>query len=275
MSYLKVNLNRPAELSAGAGSGKNRVIIVDADDVLVYPPRDNGGVKLNGNFVMKSNAKMYEFYTTKSKADAPVEADGDEDSITMKQMFNAQHPGNGLPVKEFVQNWLSRNCYVLHQSCGDDYWEVVGTPCAPVQLKPSKQDNNDARFWSLKFEAFAKSRFIPGHYEGEIIFTNPFAVVSATSVIVNTTTNSQYRLPSTASATSVAFNSTITAEDGDIITLIGGGGATAATLAQVATGNTQVLLKSGTTWTALDGAVIQFEIFKAGAVTLFMELSRG
>lgn len=274
MGYLKVNLNRPAEISAGAGSGKNRVIIVDAEDVSVYPPRDASGVRMVGNFVMKPNAKMYEFYTTKSKAEAPVESEGDEDSISMKQIFKAQHPGNGLAVKEFVQNWTSRNCYVLHQACGDDFFEVVGTPCAPVQLKPTKQDNNDGRMWMMNFEAFAKTRFIPGHYEGALIFDAPTAVTDATDIDIDTDVSSQYKLPATSSATSAAFG-TIDANDGDIITLIGSGGTTATTLAQGFSGTKMVALKSGTTWAALDGAVLQLQVFKAGAVTLFVELSRG
>lgn len=272
--YVKVNLNRPAEISAGAGSGKNRVIIIDASDVVVYPPRDPNGVKMLGNFVLKPNAKMYEFYTTKSKAEAPVESDGDEDSISMKQMFNAQHPGNSLPVKEFVQNWLSKNCYVLHQACGDDFFEVVGTPCAPVQLKPSKQDNNDGRHWTMKFEAFAKSRFIPGHYEGALVFTAPTAVVDATGIDLDTLVSSQYKLAATTAATVAAFDDVTGVNDGDIITVIGSGGSTATTLAQIFTGTKLIALKNGTTWTALDGAVIQFQVFKAGASTLFVELSR-
>ena len=275
--YLFPNLTKPAGISPGSGSGKSRVIIVNAADVAVggYPLRDASGVKMLGNFVMKANARMVEFYTTKSKGEAPVESDGDEDSISIKQMFNTQYPGNKLEGKEFVQNWLGKDVYILHQGCDDtSSWEVMGTPCAPLQLKPSKTDNNDAKFWALKFEAYAKSNYVPGHYEGELVFIAPAAVADATEIAVDTAVNSQYKLASTASATVAAFD-TVDANDGDIITVIGSGGTTATTLAQTFTGTKLVALKGGTTWTALDGAFIHLQVFKAGATTLFVELSRG
>lgn len=274
MTYVKVNLNKPSGISAGAGSGKNRVIIIDADDVSVFPPRDGSGVNMLGNFVFKPNAKMYEFYTTKSKGEAPVESDGDEDSVTIKQMFNTQHPGNKLEAKEFVQNWLGKSVYILHSGCADDFIEVMGTPCAPLQLKPSKTDTNDARFWALKFEAFAKSSYVPGHYTGELIFNAPAAIADPSEFDIDTEDNNQYKLAPTSAATTIGIAS-VDANDGDIITLIGSGGTTAAVLEQNLSTGILVALKNGTDWTALDGAVIQFQVFQAGGTKVLFELSRG
>jgi ABC-type uncharacterized transport system ATPase component len=50
-------------------------------------------------------------------------------------------------------------------------------------------------------------------------------------------------------------------EDGDVITLVGGGGAGPLTLANSST--TGVLLKNATTWTALDGATITLKVVEA------------
>lgn len=217
---------------------------------------------------------MVKLYTTKSKGSAPVESDGEEDSINMKQKFETQHPGNRLEIKEFIQNWLGKDVYIIHGSCADDFREVMGTPCAPLQLKPSKTDSNDARFWTLMFEAFATSQYLPGHYEGDLVYIDPVAVSDAEAIAVDTEVNSQYKLAATTTATDAAFDS-VDANHGDIITLIGQGGTTATTLAQnLATGDVLVALKSGTTWTALDGAVIHLQVFKAGAKTILTELSR-
>lgn len=271
--YVNVNLSKPAGISPGTGSGKDRVVIVNADDVLVYPPRDDKGVKVAGTFVLRDNAKMIEIYTTKSKGEATVESDGDEDSINIKQMFKCQHPGNSLEVKEFIQNWLGKNVYVFHTSCADGFAEVMGTPCAPLQVKPAKQDSNDGRFWTLNFEAYASSQYLPGHYLGDFVFEAPATVADATVIDIDTAVNTQYKLAATTSATAAAFDA-VSANHGDIVTLIGQGGTTATTLAQNIVGTKLVVLKSGTTWTALDGSVIHLQIFKAGAVTIFTELSR-
>lgn len=271
---LKINLTAPTGISAGAGSGKDQVTIVLAEDVAVFPPRDGSGVKMDGNFVMKAGAKMVTLYTTKSKGEAPVTTDGDEDSISIKQMFNTQHPGNRLEVKEFVQNWLGKNVYILHKACQDDFFEVMGTPCAPLQLKPEKTDTNDARFWSLKFEAFAKSAYVPGHYEGELVLGAPAAVVDVTEIAMFEDNGFQFKLPATATSEDIGVNG-MDHKHGAFITLIGGGGVDPSVVSQGVAGAVTFVLKNGTAWTALENAVLQLQVFKAGATTYLFELSRG
>lgn len=272
--YVKVNLDKPAGISPGSAAPKrNKVVIIDSEDILVMPPRDGSSVNMVGNFVMKTGAKMIEFYVTKSKVSAPFETDGEEDSISIKQMFECQVPGNELSLKEFVQNWLGRNVIIIHESCTDDFKEVVGTTCAPLQMKPAKQDNNDGRHYALKFEQFAKSAWLPGHYTGEYIFEAPFAVSDAEVIPLLKANGAQYKLPAT-STTTVAGIDDIDFDHGTYVTLIGQGGTTPTTLANGTAGAATVALKSGTTWTALDGAVLQLQVFKAGATTYLLELSR-
>lgn len=274
MTYIKVNLDKPAGISPGSAAPKrNKVVIIDSDDILVMPPRDGNSVNMVGNFVMKAGAKMIEFYVTKSKVSAPFETDGDEDSISIKQMFECQVPGNELPLKEFVQNWLGKNVIIIHESCTDDFKEVVGTTCAPLQMKPAKQDNNDGRFISLKFEQFAKSAWLPGHYTGEYIFQSPVVLGFGTEITIAKEDGYQYQLPATAETDAITVN-TIDLDHGAFVTLIGKGGAAPLTLPNGTAGAVTVALKSGTTWTALDGAVIQLQVFKAGATTYLLELSR-
>lgn len=274
MTYIKVNLDKPAGISPGSAAPKrNKVVIIDADDISVMPPRDESSVNMVGNFVMKPGAKMIEFYVTKSKVSAPFETDGEEDSISIKQMFECQVPGNELPLKEFVQNWLGRNVIIIHESCTDDFKEVVGTTCAPLQMKPAKQDNNDGRHYALKFEQFAKSAWLPGHYTGEYIFAAPYTVSDATAIAMNPLNGSQYKLPATSSATSAEVAS-VSQSHGQIVTLIGSGGTTPTVLAPGDNGDVAVILRNATNWTALDGAVIQFQVYAGGALTYLIELSR-
>jgi hypothetical protein len=273
--YVKVNLARPIGISPGSGSGMDKVIIIDADDVLVYPPRDANGVKHLGSFVMKPNGFFHEMYTTKSKGSAAVESDGDEDSVSIKSMFETQHPGNKAEVKEFVQNWLGRNVYILHKSCDQDYYEVIGTPCSPLQLKPSRTLNNDAKFWMLKFEAFAKSNFVPGDYYGEIVTTAPTAVADATSIEVTEENGYQYRLPVTNAVTVLAIDDAVfDLVHNDIITFIGSGGTNPLVINSVDTGTLRFIQEKGFSWTALNGSVINYRVYKDGGVFYLIELSR-
>lgn len=274
MTYIRTNVAKPVGKSAGAASPKEpNVTIIATSDIATWPARDDKGVLIAGNFVLKAGAKAISVYMTSSKIKAPYESDGDEDSISVKHKFEGEHPGNELEINEFVQNWIGEPCIIIHGSCSDAYRKVAGTKCAPLQLKPSGQDDNDGRKHMLVFEQFAKTGYLPGHYTGAIPTADPFAVVSSTAVALSPANGYIYQLPSLAVTASIAV-ATNTLEHGDIVTLIGGGGVAPATLA-TGVANLSAVLVSGSTWTGLAGATINLKVFKAGAVTLFIEQSRG
>ena len=271
--YIATNVAKPVGTSAGAAAPKDpNVAIIAVDDIQTWPQRDDKGVLVSGNIVMKAGKTPTLVYMTASKIKAPVESDGDEDSISLKHKFEGEHPGNSLEIAEFVQNWLGKPCIIVHGSCSDSYRKIAGTKCAPLQLKPSSQDDNDGRKQMLVFEQFAKTGSVPAHYTGVVPTADPFAVVSTTAVALSPTNGYVYQLPSLAVTAAVTI-ATSTLEHGDVVTLIGGGGVAPATLASGVT-DKAALLSAGSTWTGLAGATINLKVFKAGAVTLFIEQSR-
>jgi len=271
--YVKTNLTKAAGISPGSAAPKNTIVLVEAQD-LIFPESDSKGVKLIGVPTLVEGGKFITIYSTKSKTEASMETDGDEDMMNFASKFVAQHPGNGLPLKEFVQNWTGKDIVIFHKACGDNFWEVMGTPCSPLQLKATKQDNNDGRFFNLSFEPFAKSGFVPKHYEGDIPFELPHAIADIEDVDLTVANGIQYKVPSLDVTAALSVGS-IDLAQGTHITFIGGGGDAPATIANGVAGEVTVLLKNGTTWTALSGAMIHFQVFLAGATKYLVELSRG
>lgn len=272
---MKVNLAKASGSSApGAAAPKNEIIIMEAEDIKVFPISDEKGVVIQGSFTMHPGAKMITVYSTKSKTDASMETEGDEDMMSFKSKLVLQHPGNSKEVKEFVQYWTGKNVVAMHKACGETDYEVMGTPCSPLQLKSAKQDNNDGRMWTLTFEPFAKSGFVPKIYSGAVVFAEPTVVALATAVALTTANGLQYVLPSLAVTAAIGVAGTVTLNHGDIVTLIGGGGANPATLASGVAGGVTTILVGGTTWAALANSVIHLRVFKAGATTFLVELSR-
>jgi hypothetical protein len=274
--YAKVSVPKSQGIAPGAAAAKDpNVTIVDVDDILFFPPRDSKGIVMVGDFAMKPGAKMIQFYATKSKISAPYTSDGDEDSISIKQAFEAQHPGNAKEIREFIQNWLGKNVIIIHGSCAEPEKQVVGTKCAPLQLKPEGKDDNDGRMHMLKFEAFAKSSFLPGIYNGSLVLDAPTAVADVAEVAVDTEVNTQYKLPVGTAGTgaSIAFD-TVTATDRDHITLIGSGGADVHSIEAGVAGSVTVILRNGSLWAALENSVITFEYVNGGATKYLVELSR-
>lgn len=270
---MKVNLNKPVLANAGAASGKSDIIIIDVQDIEVFPQSDENGVVMEGSFVLAAGEKMYKIYGTKSKTEASMETEGDEDMMSFKSKIVVMHPGNTREVKEFVQEWTGKDIIVMHKGCGESTWEVMGTPCAPLQLKTTKKDDNDGRSYNLTFEPFAKSGFVPKIYEGAVVFAEPFVVAAADAVVLSPANGLQYRLPALAVTEVIGFDG-VTLEHGKTVTLIGQGGAAPATLASAVSGDATVVLKDATTWVAVAKAVIHLKVFKAGATTYLFELSR-
>lgn len=273
--YNKVTVTKPAGISAGSASAKDpNVTIFDFNDVLYFPPRDSKGIVMAADIVMKPNTSMIQVYMTKSKISAPYTSDGDEDSISIKNGFEGQHPGNRTEIKEFIQNWLGKDVGIIFGSCSETEKEVIGTPCAPLQLKPEKKDDNDGRFHMLKFEAFAKSNLLPATYTGALTLAAPTAVASPTGVDIDTAASSQYKLAANAAGDPITFDALAGADRGTF-TLIGSGGADPAERAAGVAGTATVILTAGATWVALDGAFITFEYVNGGGTKYLVEKARG
>lgn len=272
---MKVNFNKPTGSSnPGAAAAKGEVVIFEFLPGFIFPSSDAGGVLIEGSFVLPSGDNMVRMYNTKSKASASMETEGDEDMMSFKAAFKTSIPGNSLELKEFVQFWTGKDVGILHRSCGETDWEVMGTPCAPLQLKATKKDDNDGRAYEVSFEPFAKSGFVPKVYRGALVFAEPFAVVTVTEVPLLIANGQQYKLPALGTTAAVAVDG-LDLTHGTIVTFIGGGGAAPATIANGTAGDVTILLSAGTTWTGLLNAVIHFRVFNAGATKYLVELSRG
>ncbi|MFL9844732.1 hypothetical protein [Flavobacterium rhizosphaerae] len=271
--FAGVDFIRPAGPSpAGAAAKGDIVTIIAAEDIAVWPLRDAKGVKMLGNFVLKEGARMYKFSQTTSKFNASTEVEGDEDAYTIKHKVDTEIPGDSLEVNEFLHAWMGINAIVIFDSCQDNFKKAYGTKCAPLQLKPTGQDNNEARKKMVSFEQVAKTTLQPGHYTGALIFAEPYTAATA-AFAINSANGSHYVVPAldvTAAIAPTAMELT----NGQIVTFIGSGGDDPATLTQGTAGVVEVLLASGTTWTALKNAVIHLQVFDAGDDKYLIELSR-
>lgn len=259
--------------SPGASAPKEpNVTIVATEDILTWPTKDSKGVLYTGSFVMKPNAKMISVYMTASKIKASYESDGDEDVAAFKHKFEGEHPGDSLEIAEFIQNWMGVNCIIIYGSCSDTYRKVQGTKCAPLQLKATGTDDNDSRKNMLNFEAFVKTRHLPGRYTGTLSLGTP-SVVTAYPMPIGTSLGTVYQLPSKATVENIQIiNSDFV--DGDVITLIGGGGAGASELingAGAAALTAQIVTKGGATWVGLLNSTITLRVMISNKTFLFEE----
>lgn len=259
--------------SPGAPIPKDpNLTVIRAEDVVSMPVRNANGVKMEGNWVLKAGASAAQIYVTPSKMNPTFDNEGDEDSISVSHNFEAMHPGDSLEINEFVQNNMSRNLILIYGNCQDSIKKVYGTPCAPMQLKPSFAADNDSTNHTLTFEQFQKTADLPGHFEGALPQETATAVADE-NLTLSEANGYVYELAQdTLNTEIIPVNTDL--KTGDFVTLKGTGGSGPYQLANPATGNVVVVLKDNVSWIALDGAIIDLEVVVADTTTYLIERQR-
>lgn len=273
MAYIRKSVASPGGISPGSPTPKNaNVTIVFADDVLSSPSRDDGGIKMQGNYVLKSGATMIQVYMTAKKQKPGYESDGDVDELVITQKFEASYPGNSLEIKEFIQNTIGKDLIIMYGTCTGSKYEVYGTACSPMRLKPSFEADDTKTGHTLMFEQTLGTGYLPATYEGTIALAEPNAAADANLDLL-VADGAQYRLPADAAGAAIDIAS-IDHLHGTIISLIGSGGADPSVLSAGAATAATVILKDGTDWAATNNAVLDLRVYIAGATTYLIEEKR-
>jgi len=162
MTYVTVNLAKPAGASPGAGGNiQSELVMIDIDQVnktagiFDWPARDAGGIKMvAGDIVMKPGQKQITVYGTHGTHSLATKSNGDPDAKTMIHTVKFTHPGSELEVLEFRNNWLNKNVAIGVYRCNDpSNKKLYGTPCAPLQLQLNAEENKDKNTNEFTFES--------------------------------------------------------------------------------------------------------------------------
>jgi hypothetical protein len=275
MSFRK-SAPKPSGSSPAAPLGKDpNVAIVATEDIAAWLPRDAGNVRLLGSYPLKPGAKVHTFYCPSSKINATSASEGDEDAIGILQKFEAMAPGNQLELREFVAHWNGRPCLIFLNFCKPDIpADVYGTKCSPMQLKAGFEMNNDSTGFSMAFEQFARTEFLPGIYEGTLAYNQANDASDFDLDLLQINPSQQYNLPASAVAATTIDIASTTVDNDTIVSLVGDGGSEPAVLENGAATAATVVLKSGTSWIALKEAVIHLKAVNDGTTTYFIEVFR-
>ena len=275
MNNFRKSVPKPTIVGAGAPNPKKGLVnVIYADDVLYFPPRDENGVRMVGSIVLKANAKVYTVYHTPTTQKGSHTTEGDEDAEQIKQKFEGSVPGDELAVNEFEQNALGQGFIILYgTSCGSSSNKCLGTPCNPLKLKGEFTDDKDGVKRMFTFEQLQGGRQVAGFYEGQLNFEANYNAGSLADLGLTPEYGNVYQLPATAVSDTIDITS-MTLEHGQVISLIGGGGAQVSVLEAGELATVTVLLVNNSTWVALTGAIINLKVFTAGGITYLIEVSR-
>lgn len=273
MTYIRKSVAAPNGIAPGAAKPKSpNVTIIFVDDILTWPMRDSKGILLLGNFVMKPNASMIQVYMTPKKQKPGYTGEGEVDAEVVPHNFEASHPGNSLEIRELVQNTLGKDVIILSGDCQGTSFDMFGTPCSPLRVKPTGVNDDTRTAHDLMFEQPLATGYLPALYQGTISLGAPFAAPSA-NLDLTIANGAQQKLPADAAGASIDIAS-LDLEHDTIVSLVGSGGADPSVLSAGAATAATVVLKDGTDWAATENAVIDLKVFVAGATTYLIEQKR-
>lgn len=273
MGYIKTNVLRPAKSAPGSGGDKKDLLILfDFNDLTDDGYSRSGNGVITDQLVFQPGKHMIKVYGTVSTIKGSSETEGEEDAEGFMHGFEFNHPGDSTAIMELIQNWTGKNIGAITVKCSENYMKQYGTPCSPLKMKASMQDDKDANVQKLVFKNSVKAPFVPGKYEGTLTYQTPVGTIEADDDDIQLS-NGQGQYQLTTGAAAVATINTISdAADKQIFTLLGCGGTYPP---QITTGSPDFLLQDGTTWSAVANSQITFKVMKTGPSTyMAIEISR-
>ena len=80
MTYVKASVRRPAGNPGNGIQPKDQLVIYDVDDILYFPPRNEAGVVIEEDIVMKAGRYAIGIYLTPGTAEISSNSDGETDA---------------------------------------------------------------------------------------------------------------------------------------------------------------------------------------------------
>ena len=193
MTYVKASVRRPAGNPGNGIQPKDQLVIYDVDDILSFPQRNDAGVVIEDDIVMKAGRYAIGIYLTPGTAEISSNSAGETDAEGYTPSVKFNHPGNEQEIREFKTNWLSKKCIVVLRYCSGKPADLIGTPCNPCKLSVSYTGSNESNTNELTFTQISKGDDI-AIYRGTDTLEEPVAVVEAGATDIDYQTDGQYQL---------------------------------------------------------------------------------
>jgi hypothetical protein len=271
--YIKANVLRPAKSAPGSGGDKkDTLILFDFDDLAEDGYSRSHNNVVTDQLVFKPGKKMILVYGTVSTMKGNYDTEGEEDAEGFTHGFEFNHPGDSLEIMELIQNWTGKNIGAITRKCSENYMKQYGTPCAPLKLKASGQDDKDANLQKMVFKNTVKAPVVPGKYEGTLTLEGVMGTIEADDNDIQLTNGQgQYQLtPGTTAA--VMIDTISDAADKMVFTVLGSGGTYPPYISMT---SRDFVLQDGVVWNAEANSQITFRVMKVGSTAYkAIEISR-
>jgi hypothetical protein len=270
MTYTKANVLKPGDNKGAGGNKKDTIILVDMNDIQIFPDRDANGVVITNNLVLNIGAYMIKLYTTVTTVVGGDSSEGDPDAEGFVHNLVFDHPGSSIAIREFKANWIFRNMVALVQKCGDTSYDIYGTPCAPMRMVVKWDDTKDKNTHVFTLKSL-KCQLPVGSYQGSVTFDTGMGTIAANTTALGVAAGPGTYQLTDGTPTAATITTLSGAIDKGIYTFLGSGGLHPS----IITFANDFVLLGGVSWNALSGSMITFKAINTGGSTWkFVEQSR-
>lgn len=165
MAFVKVSVLKKVDNAGRPVSFRNRVILMEDSDILTFPARDDKGVLIAADIVLKPGRTAMEMYVTPKTLKVYNTPEGDPDKKGYVQHLEFEHPGDELEYNEFAENCINRNFVAIVQRFDGTKARIVGSPGCWLQFSDEGQNDSEAVTNVVKFESLLRGPRI-AHYTG-------------------------------------------------------------------------------------------------------------
>lgn len=237
-------------------------------DVLSKPERDENGVLISADIIMKPGTYMAELYGTQNTIEVKETTEGEADQEGDKHSVTLVHPGSYLEVQEWFKANRHESLGLIIERCSGEN-ELLGDCCNGLRLKREKTMNGTETSNKFTLETPVAGD-VAAIYRGAITKEGYVATAAPDAVTIDVAAGAgRYRTGVNTEAT--ALTGLSNPADGKLYTLVGNSGDYPTSIAASST----FILKEGTAFSLISGAQISLRAFKTGVSTfVFIEQSR-
>jgi hypothetical protein len=167
MTFSKVSVLKKIDNAGRPVSFKDKVVLIEVDDIATFPDRDAKGILIAGDIVLKAGKTAILMYATPKTLKAYNTSEGDPDKKGYLQHLEFEHPGDELEYNEFAENCVNKNFVAIASKFDGTNMRVLGTPGCPLQFSDEGKNDSEAVTNTVKFESLLRGPRI-AHYSGEI-----------------------------------------------------------------------------------------------------------
>lgn len=269
MAYVKKSVAKPEGPVGRSLITRDEVVLIDVEDLKVWPEPDPDEVTITENIVLNAGAYPISVYLTPGSAELTENSEGDPDEEGFIPQLKFKHPGNSKEFREFKHNCINRRFIGLLRHCSGSV-DIFGSPCNPIRMQTAYTGNSSGNSNEVTFAQSFKGDGIR-IYEGTIPAQEVSTLNVKNGIAEVSSGGKQYQMePSDVVST---LNS---GKAGDVITLKGSSDSTNASVvkaqsADVADSN--IILQGGDL-TLTEGSEVTLKAIDTGNGTVWVEQSR-